>query len=97
MTVGFFPWCFVDGESCIGRAVAIVEEDRYEELMAKKASAIPTSASIPDELPQSKTHSTHSATDGSPVMMPSATVIKRSSASPFAAHSIRLALSVVVF
>ncbi len=35
--VGFFPWRFVDGESCIGRAVAMVDDDRYEKLMAKKA------------------------------------------------------------
>jgi hypothetical protein len=37
-TIGFFPWRFVDGESCIGRCVAFVDEDRYEQLMAKKAS-----------------------------------------------------------
>ena len=36
--VGFFPWRFVDGESCIGRAVAFVEDKQYEDLMAKKAS-----------------------------------------------------------
>jgi hypothetical protein len=36
--VGFFPWRFVDGESCIGRAVAFVDDAEYEELMAKKAS-----------------------------------------------------------
>ena len=36
-TIGFFPWRFVDGESCIGRCVAFVDDDRYEELMAKKA------------------------------------------------------------
>jgi kynurenine formamidase len=36
-TIGFFPWRFVDGESCIGRCVAFVEEDEYEELMARKA------------------------------------------------------------
>jgi arylformamidase len=35
--VGFFPWRFVDGESSIGRAVAFVEDDEYEQLMAKKA------------------------------------------------------------
>ncbi len=34
--VGFFPWRFVGGESCIGRAVAFVEDDEYEELMKKK-------------------------------------------------------------
>lgn len=37
VTIGFFPWRFVDGESCIGRCVAFVDDDRYEELMAKKA------------------------------------------------------------
>jgi len=35
--IGFFPWRFVDGESSIGRCVAFVEDDEYEELMAKKA------------------------------------------------------------
>jgi hypothetical protein len=33
-----FPWRFVDGESCISRCVAIVEDAEYEALMAKKAS-----------------------------------------------------------
>jgi kynurenine formamidase len=36
-TIGFFPWRFVDGESSIGRCVAFVEDDEYEELMARKA------------------------------------------------------------
>ncbi len=36
-TIGFFPWRFVDGESCIGRCVAMVDDDEYEELMARKA------------------------------------------------------------
>jgi arylformamidase len=36
-TIGCFPWRFVDGESSIGRIVAFVEDDHYEELMAKKA------------------------------------------------------------
>jgi len=36
--VGFFPWRFVDGESSIGRAVAFVEDDEYEKLMAKAAT-----------------------------------------------------------
>ncbi|NPV56441.1 MAG: cyclase family protein [Anaerolineae bacterium] len=36
--VGFFPWRFVDGEASIGRAVAFVEDDEYEELMKVKAS-----------------------------------------------------------
>jgi hypothetical protein len=38
VTVGFFPWRFVDGESCIGRCVAMVEDDEYNKLMQKKAS-----------------------------------------------------------
>ena len=37
ITVGFFPWRFVDGESSIGRCVAMVDDDEYEELMARKA------------------------------------------------------------
>ncbi len=37
-TIGFFPWRFVDGESCIGRCVAIVDDDEYDELMARKAA-----------------------------------------------------------
>ena len=36
-TIGFFPWRFVDGESCIGRCVAFVDDEEYEELMARKA------------------------------------------------------------
>jgi hypothetical protein len=36
-TVGFFPWRFVDGESSIGRCVAMVDDDEYEELMSRKA------------------------------------------------------------
>ena len=35
-TIGFFPWRFVDGEASIGRCVAFVDDDRYDELMAKK-------------------------------------------------------------
>ena len=35
-TVGFFPWRFVDGESCIGRCVAFVDDDEYVELMKTK-------------------------------------------------------------
>jgi arylformamidase len=38
ITVGFFPWRFVDGESSIGRCVAFVESDEYEELMKKRES-----------------------------------------------------------
>jgi len=37
-TIGCFPWRFVDVESCISRIVAFVEDDRYAELMAKKAA-----------------------------------------------------------
>jgi kynurenine formamidase len=36
--VGFFPWRFVDGESSIGRCVAIVEDDEYADLMQRKAA-----------------------------------------------------------
>jgi len=36
-TIGLFPWRFVDGESSIGRCVAMVEGDEYEELMTLKA------------------------------------------------------------
>jgi arylformamidase len=35
--IGFFPWRFVDGESCIGRCVAILEDKDYAALMKKKA------------------------------------------------------------
>jgi kynurenine formamidase len=36
VTVGFFPWRFVDGESCIGRCVAILDDAEYAALMAQK-------------------------------------------------------------
>jgi len=36
--VGIFPWRFVDGESCISRAVAFVDDGEYTELMKKKES-----------------------------------------------------------
>ena len=36
--VGCFPWRFVDGESSIGRCVAMVDDDEYEELAARKAA-----------------------------------------------------------
>jgi len=36
-TVGFFPWRFVDCESSIGRCVAFVDDEEYEELMKLKA------------------------------------------------------------
>ena len=38
-TIGCFPWRFVDGESCISRIVAFVDDDRHAALMAKKAKA----------------------------------------------------------
>ena len=38
LTVGFFPWRFVDGEASIGRCVAMVEDDEYEEMMKRKES-----------------------------------------------------------
>jgi kynurenine formamidase len=38
MTLGFFPWRFVDGEASIGRCVAFVDDAEYDQLMAKKAS-----------------------------------------------------------
>ncbi len=34
--IGFFPWRFVDGEASIGRCVAFVEDDKYDELMKVK-------------------------------------------------------------
>jgi arylformamidase len=37
--IGCFPWKFVDGEASISRLVAFVEDERYEELMKKKARA----------------------------------------------------------
>jgi kynurenine formamidase len=37
-TIGFFPWRLVDGEASIGRCVAMVEDDEYEDLMKVKAS-----------------------------------------------------------
>ena len=40
--VGFFPWRFVDGESCIGRCVAMVEDEHYAQLIARK-QALPAS------------------------------------------------------
>jgi kynurenine formamidase len=38
VTIGMFPWRFVDGESCISRCVAIVEDAEYDELLARKAA-----------------------------------------------------------
>jgi arylformamidase len=37
-TIGFFPWRFVDGESSIGRCVAVLEDTEYDRLMKNKAS-----------------------------------------------------------
>lgn len=34
--IGCFPWRFVDGESCISRIVAFVDDDRYKALMERK-------------------------------------------------------------
>ncbi len=39
VTIGAFPWRFVDGESSIARIVAFVDDKTYEEKMAKKARA----------------------------------------------------------
>jgi hypothetical protein len=36
--VGCFPWRFVDGEASIARIVAMVADEEYEQLMAKKAA-----------------------------------------------------------
>ena len=36
--IGFFPWRFVDGEASIGRCVAFVDDDRFDELMKLKTS-----------------------------------------------------------
>jgi kynurenine formamidase len=41
-TIGCFPWRFVDGESCISRIVAFVDDERHAALMAKKAKAVLT-------------------------------------------------------
>jgi kynurenine formamidase len=41
-TIGFFPWRFVDGESSIGRCVAVLEDNEYDSLMKKKASLLKT-------------------------------------------------------
>ncbi len=42
VTIGCFPWRFVDGESSIARIVAMVDDDRYAELMKKKEKAVLT-------------------------------------------------------
>jgi arylformamidase len=38
-TIGCFPWRFVDGESCISRIVAFVDDAQYAELMKRKEKA----------------------------------------------------------
>jgi kynurenine formamidase len=38
VTIGFFPWRFVDGEASIGRCVAFVDDDEYDHLMGLKAA-----------------------------------------------------------
>jgi len=38
VTIGFFPWRFVDGESCIGRCVAMLEDAEYSALTTRKAA-----------------------------------------------------------
>ena len=42
VTIGCFPWRFVDGESSIARIVAMVDDDRHAELMKKKEKAVLT-------------------------------------------------------
>jgi hypothetical protein len=42
VTIGMFPWRFVDGESCISRCVAMLEDNEYDELMKKKAAMAKT-------------------------------------------------------
>ena len=37
--IGAFPWRLVDGESCICRILAFVDDERHAKLMAKKAKA----------------------------------------------------------
>ena len=38
VTIGFFPWRFVDGEASIGRCVAFVDDEKFEFLMQEKKS-----------------------------------------------------------
>jgi arylformamidase len=40
--IGCFPWRFVDGESCISRIVAFVDDNEHEELMKKKSKCVLT-------------------------------------------------------
>ena len=37
VTIGCFPWRFVDGEASIARVCAFVEDRHYAQLMTKKA------------------------------------------------------------
>ena len=37
VTVGCFPWRFVDGEASIARVVAFLEDRQYDQAMAQKA------------------------------------------------------------
>ena len=39
VTIGAFPWRLVDGESCISRIVAFVDDDTYDAAMKKKATS----------------------------------------------------------
>jgi kynurenine formamidase len=40
--IGCYPWRFVDGEACISRIVAHIDDDRYALLMEKKKKAVLT-------------------------------------------------------
>lgn len=40
--VAFFPWRLVEGESCIGRMVAFVDDNEYDKLMKQKAGMAKT-------------------------------------------------------
>ncbi|HRY46221.1 MAG TPA: cyclase family protein, partial [Thermoanaerobaculia bacterium] len=40
--IGAFPWRLVDGESCICRILAFVDDDRHAALMAKKERSVRT-------------------------------------------------------
>jgi arylformamidase len=42
VTIGCFPWRFVDGESSISRIVAIVDDEQYKELMDVKKECVLT-------------------------------------------------------
>ncbi len=42
VTIGCFPWRFVDGESSISRIVAMVDDDRYNELREAKNGCVLT-------------------------------------------------------